>query len=194
MKGYMLEIVFDDEEWPGKRFDIEKMSRTVIMPENITMAELHETIQKLFGFTSSHYYEFSYTDYLSDDMLKYGYLPYRSFCSSQKDLSRIYVDNFFEKKISLDYEYDYGSEWRFIVRFIKTVEYDKFYPTILDFEGQYNIVGNCGGPWGLEYYLQIIGNPAQSLSKNDRQIIERFEKFDCRKTQQELMDYFDISN
>lgn len=194
IKGYKLEIVFDDEELDGQRFDIEKMGRTVIIPENTTMEELHQIIQRLFGFKSIHYYEFSYDDESQEDLRGFGYERQKRLCSSHQDLGKVYVDDYFEKKISFDYEYDYGCEWRFSVRFIMTVKYDKFYPTILDFDGQYNIVGSCGGPWGLEYYLKIINEPPETLSKNDRQIINRFEKFDMEKTQEELIECFDISD
>ena len=192
MKGYELEIIFDNDNEYGGKFNIEKMSRRIIIPENTTMRELHITIQKLFGLNDSNYYEFSYTDYMSEDVVTLGYIPHRRFCSSHKDLNRIYVDNFFKKKISFDYEYDYCSEWCFFVRFIRIVEYDKYYPTILNFKGEYNIVESCGGPWGLEYFLNIIENPPENLSKHDIQMLKRFEKFDCEKTQEKLKNILDM--
>lgn len=193
MKGYELEIKFDGEKWTGEKFDIGKMSRRIIIPENTTMEELHQIIQILFGLKSFSYYEFSYDDYQSEDVVNYGYVPHRRFCSSHKDLSRVYVDKYFKKKISFDYEYDYRCEWCFFVRFIRIVEYDKFYPTIVSFKGQYDIVGNCGGPWALEYYLKIISDPPETLSENDLKLINRIEKFDCKKTQEELRQHFDVS-
>ena len=129
---------------------------------------------------------------MSEKVLTHGYIPHRRFCSTHEDMNRIYLDSFFKKKISFYYEYDYCSEWVFLVRFIKVVEYDKYYATILNYKGEYNIVENCGGPWGLEYYLKIIKNTPKKLSKHDSNMLEKFEKFDIDKTQEKLKNIFDM--
>ena len=191
MKGYKLEIIlniYDEFE----KFEIEKMSRKIIIPENTTMFELHIIIQKLFGLNNMKDYEFSYDDVMSKKVVTHGYIPHRRFCSTHQDMKQIYLDSFFRKKISFNYEYDYCYEWCFIVRFHKTVEYDKYYATILNYKGEYNIVENCGGPWGLEYYLKIIKNPPEKLSKHDSDMLEKFEKFDIEKTQEKLKSIFDM--
>ncbi len=191
MKGYKLEIQLEtDDEF--EKFDIEKISRDIIIPENTTMYELHIIIQKLFGLNNMKDYEFSYDDIMSEKVLTHGYIPHRRFCSTHEDMNRIYLDSFFKKKISFYYEYDYCSEWVFLVRFIKVVEYDKYYATILNYKGEYNIVENCGGPRGLEYYLKIIKNTPKKLSKHDSNILEKFEKFDIDKTQEKLKSIFDM--
>ena len=191
MKGYKLEIQLEtDDEF--EKFDIEKISRDIIIPENTTMYELHIIIQKLFGLNNMKDYEFSYDDIMSEKVLTHGYIPHRRFCSTHEDMNRIYLDSFFKKKISFYYEYDYFSEWVFLVRFIKVVEYDKYYATILNYKGEYNIVENCGGPWGLEYYLKIIKNTPKKLSKHDSNMLEKFEKFDIDKTQEKLKSIFDM--
>ena len=191
MKGYKLKIQLEtDDEF--EKFDIEKISRDIIIPENTTMYELHIIIQKLFGLNNMKDYEFSYDDIMSEKVLTHGYIPHRRFCSTHEDMNRIYLDSFFKKKISFYYEYDYFSEWVFLVRFIKVVEYDKYYATILNYKGEYNIVENCGGPWGLEYYLKIIKNTPKKLSKHDSNMLEKFEKFDIDKTQEKLKSIFDM--
>lgn len=191
MKGYKLEIQLEtDDEF--EKFDIEKISRDIIIPENTTMYELHIIIQKLFGLNNLKDYEFSYDDIMSEKVLTHGYIPHRRFCSTHEDMNRIYLDSFFKKKISFYYEYDYCSEWVFLVRFIKVVEYDKYYATILNYKGEYNIVENCGGPRGLEYYLKIIKNTPKKLSKHDSNMLEKFEKFDIDKTQEKLKSIFDM--
>ena len=191
MKGYKLEIQLEtDDEF--EKFDIEKISRDIIIPENTTMYELHIIIQKLFGLNNMKDYEFSYDDIMSEKVLTHGYIPHRRFCSTHEDMNRIYLDSFFKKKISFFYEYDYCSEWVFLVRFIKIVEYDKYSATILNYKGEYNIVENCGGPRGLEYYLKIIKNTPKKLSKHDSNMLEKFEKFDIDKTQEKLKSIFDI--
>lgn len=191
MKGYKLKIQLEtDDEF--EKFDIEKISRDIIIPENTTMYELHIIIQKLFGLNNMKDYEFSYDDIMSEKVLTHGYIPHRRFCSTHEDMNRIYLDSFFKKKISFYYEYDYCSEWVFLVRFIKVVEYDKYYATILNYKGEYNIVENCGGPWGLEYYLKIIKNTPKKLSKHDSNMLEKFEKFDIDKTQEKLKSIFDM--
>ena len=191
MKGYKLKIQLEtDDEF--EKFDIEKISRDIIIPENTTMYELHIIIQKLFGINNMKDYEFSYDDIMSEKVLTHGYIPHRRFCSTHEDMNRIYLDSFFKKKISFYYEYDYFSEWVFLVRFIKVVEYDKYYATILNYKGEYNIVENCGGPWGLEYYLKIIKNTPKKLSKHDSNMLEKFEKFDIDKTQEKLKNIFDM--
>lgn len=191
MKGYKLKIQLEtDDEF--EKFDIEKISRDIIIPENTTMYELHIIIQKLFGLNNMKDYEFSYDDIMSEKVLTHGYIPHRRFCSTHEDMNRIYLDSFFKKKISFYYEYDYCSEWVFLVRFIKVVEYDKYYATILNYKGEYNIVENCGGPWGLEYYLKIIKNTPKKLSKHDSNMLEKFEKFDIDKTQEKLKNIFDM--
>lgn len=191
MKGYKLKIQLEtDDEF--EKFDIEKISRDIIIPENTTMYELHIIIQKLFGLNNMKDYEFSYDDIMSEKVLTHGYIPHRRFCSTHEDMNRIYLDSFFKKKISFYYEYDYCSEWVFLVRFIKVVEYDKYYATILNYKGEYNIVENCGGPRGLEYYLKIIKNTPKKLSKHDSNMLEKFEKFDIDKTQEKLKSIFDM--
>ena len=189
MKGYKLKIQLETNDG-FEKFDIEKISRYVIIPENTTMYELHMVIQKLFGLNNMKDYEFSYDDIMSEKVLTHGYIPHRRFCSTHEDMNRIYLDSFFKKKISFYYEYDYCSEWCFLVRFIKILEYDKYYATILNYKGEYNIVENCGGPLGLEYYLKILKNPPEKLSKHDSYILEKFEKFDIDKTQEKLKSIF----
>ena len=57
MKGYKLKIQLEtDDEF--EKFDIEKISRDIIIPENTTMYELHIIIQKLFGLNNMKDYEF----------------------------------------------------------------------------------------------------------------------------------------
>lgn len=193
MKGYKLDIIFNNTNVFGDKFDIEPMTRRIILPENTTMAELHLTIQKLFGLSNQKDYEFSYDGYLSPRELSNGYIPHNRFCSTHKDLSRIFVDKFFQRNISFDYEYDYSSEWCFFVRFKKIVEYDKYYSTILSFKGEYNIVEDCGGPWGLEHFLKIIKTPPENISKHDARILKKFKKFDMEQTQEELKSILEVN-
>ena len=97
MKGYKLEIQLEtDDEF--EKFDIEKISRDIIIPENTTMYELHIIIQKLFGLNNMKDYEFSYDDIMSEKVLTHGYIPHRRFCSTHEDMNRIYLDSFFKKK------------------------------------------------------------------------------------------------
>lgn len=192
MKGYDIEIELDASDEIQGKFNIEKMSRRIIIPENTTLEELHIAIQKLFGLRNYKDYEFGYEDIMSDDVVNFGYIPTRRFCSTHKDMSRIYIDSLIKKTRSLYYEYDYSSEWCFNIHLIKTVEYDKYYATIIDYSGKYNIVENCGGPWGLEYFLNIIDNPPEKLSKHDKNMLKKFEKFDMEKTQERLKSIFDM--
>lgn len=191
MKGYKLKIELETNT-EFEKFNIEKISRDIIIPENISMYELHIIIQKLFGLNNMKDYEFSYDDIMSEKVITHGYIPHRRFCSTHQDMNRIYLDSFFNNKISFYYEYDYCSEWCFFVRFLKIVEYDKYYATILNYKGEYNIVENCGGPWGLEYYLNIIKNPPVKLSKHDSNMLKKFEKFDIEKTQEKLKNILDM--
>lgn len=134
--------------------DVEpKIWRRVLVPGNLTLAQLHEVIQTAMGWTNSHLHEFivgahSYSD--PDFEIEEAKSEYRY------RLARLAprVSN------TIAYEYDFGDGWEHQIRVESISEDDKRYPgRPVCVEGRQSCPPeDCGGPRGYQRFLEAVGN------------------------------------
>ncbi|SDA45296.1 pRiA4b ORF-3-like protein [Methanobrevibacter millerae] len=86
------------------------------------------------------------------------------------------------------YEYDFGDGWAFTIEIKKIVDYDRDYPTIKRFKGDYNPIEDCGGVYGLELILYYKDHPDEAPDIYLEQI-NLLEKFNQEDIQDRLEDF-----
>ena len=127
--------------------------RRLLVPGNITLAQLHEVIQTAIGWTNSHLHEFvvgehSYSDpefEIDEARSEYRYR-----------LARLAP----RVRNTMAYLYDFGDGWEHQIRVERIIEDDKRYPgRPVCLAGARNCPPeDCGGPWGYQNFLKVIGN------------------------------------
>lgn len=144
MDGYQLKIAVCKMKRP--------IWRSVNVSALITFDELHQLIQVLFGLDNCHLYEFQIksshvlvTNREVDDLL------YRNF-EIVDDLNKI--GDYFMPGMVIDYRYDFGDNWEFVVTVEDALKETGPYPIVLDYYG-YNLIEDCGG---ITNYQTIIKN------------------------------------
>lgn len=141
-----------------------KCQRTLLMPEDCTMLQLHFIIQGSFGWLNAHLFEFS--DAKSRATMRVG-IPddFDDFGGPEKLKAHkvLLRDSFLYENGAKPfwYNYDFGDDWWHKISFLKMTqkEIDAFtrIPNCMD------AVGKCppedvGGPWGYANFLEVIKN------------------------------------
>jgi len=131
------------------------ITRTLQVPENIHLDDLHLTIQAAMGWTNSHLYMFKAggtTWGLSDPDLDCGDLP-----ANQTTLTELIGDTGVR---TINYLYDFGDSWDHKIKVGKITDPvpGEIYPRLTD------LVGRCppedvGGAPGYEEFLTAMGDP-----------------------------------
>ncbi len=109
MAGYILKIVLEDTHPP--------VWRRVMVPENITFADLHKIIQILFDWDGDHLHDFS-TPSRKITIGKNG----DNWGRSDFEESELLIDQFWDSCKWIRYTYDFGDEWRHKIIYEKTDE------------------------------------------------------------------------
>ncbi|AGK54017.1 plasmid pRiA4b ORF-3 family protein [Bacillus sp. 1NLA3E] len=156
--------------------------RRIIVPLNRSFEELHEIIQKAFGWRDYHLHEFYiYESTISGidlstnhpTYLEAGYRPILNIvCSDEAFEYPNDVEMILEKGIRLSdylptykklkYNYDFGDNWQHVIEVEKTIDdYDQPYPICLEGEGN-TPPEDVGGEGGYEEFLEILANPEHS--------------------------------
>jgi len=174
MKGYDIKIRLDDFRpltW-----------RDLIIPENITFHQLHLILQDLWGFYDGHLYEFRIprdfnTRFIDFDRMDYdgSYIP--EF--GEENSKESYISDVFDSNKKVYYYYDFGDSWSFTIEIKNKVDFDKTYPVIKRYKGEYNPVEDCGGVWGLSDMIEHPGDYEDELSIFDLEYTREYLKFSC---------------
>ncbi len=138
--------------------------RRVQISSTDTFADFHDVIQHAMGWEQCHLHEFRING-------KFG----------AEGIGPIFDDGFEcptnEKKVKLDkiftheqqkitYEYDFGDGWEHTITLEKIVDPDeKSYPRCVAGERACP-PEDCGGPWGYENLLEILGDPKHEEHNN----------------------------
>ena len=137
--GYQLKITIRGSKPP--------IWRRVIVPEHIAFCDLDDIIEKIFGWTHSHLYEFFIKEW---DMRITG-----APIMEEEDNAEECIDSWMEEGTELIYTYDFGDNWEHSIKVEKFVEYEERYPVVLKYKGP-NMIEDCGGIWGYYQYLDIL--------------------------------------
>lgn len=130
MKGYQLKITIKGSRPP--------IWRRVIVPEMITFADLDEIIEKIFGWTHEHLYEF----YFSSVDARFTLDPDSD--DDTDDVHTQFIDEWMWADSRFNYIYDFGDYWEHTICVEKIVNYEYRYPTVLKSKGPY-MIEDCGG-------------------------------------------------
>ena len=167
MKGYDVKVRLDDFRplyW-----------RDLIIPAGISFMDLDNILKILWDFAGYHLSRFTFKS--SHDVVTNEF-PDIDFDPGELDSKDVIIDDYFEKNSRIYWEYDYGDGWSFTIEVKKAVEYDKDYPTLKRFRGEYNLKDDIGGVWGLE---EMIEEKSPELEKFDLKTVqwdlENFKKY-----------------
>ncbi len=129
--------------------------RRFVVRDDISLYDLHETIQTVMGWTNSHLYSFlinktEYTDQGTVEELGNGKIADSVSLRSLK----------LKQGASFRYIYDFGDDWlhRLEVESVSNPGHEITYPVCL--EGARSCpLEDCGGPYGYEDLLNILFDP-----------------------------------
>ncbi len=128
--------------------------RRVVVPSNISLAELHEVVQAAFGWWGYHLHEFDIggVRYGIDD--DEGWEP-------PEDERRARLDKLAASGLSFTYTYDFGDDWRHKIVVEKVVPADPSatYPACTGGR-RARPPEDCGGVWGYERLLAVLADHA----------------------------------
>ncbi len=130
--GYQLKITIRGSKPP--------IWRRVIVPEHIAFCDLDDIIEKIFGWTHDHLYEF----FIKDWGMRITGAP----LMEEDDNAEECIDSWMKVGSEIFYTYDFGDNWEHLIKIEKIVEYEHRYPVVLKSKGP-NMIEDCGGIWGF---------------------------------------------
>lgn len=159
LAGMISEKITDVPDFTSKGYDVKVRLddfrpltwRDLIIPEGITFKELDNIMKILWDFGGYHLSRFTFKD--SPDVVTNEFLDI-DFNPGELNSKDVIIDSYFDTNKKIYWEYDYGDGWSFTIEVKKAVEYDKDYPTIKRFRGEYNPQDDIGGVWGLERLME----------------------------------------
>lgn len=128
--------------------------RRFIVPDTITLPELHEVIQIVMGWTDAHLHEFVV------GKVSYG-VPDPEFPSGPRNETRVRINQLLDKeKQRLLYLYDFGDGWEHVVELEKIIIGDKASSEPRCIAGKQACPPeDCGGIYGYYDFLEAIKDP-----------------------------------
>lgn len=128
------------------------------VPDDVSLAELHEVIQIVMGWEDAHLHQFA--------TKTERYAPRSPYDDSGFDDESIDEGTVKIKEVvgrkgaRLQYEYDLGDGWEHLLQLeeVKQPEPKVTYPVCLKGKGACP-PEDCGGVWGYEHLLEVIADP-----------------------------------
>jgi len=142
-----------------------KCYRTLLVPQEINMRQLHFLIQISFGWFNAHLFEFKDAKWKStisigmpdDEEMEWIGPP-------KQDAHKVQLINTFLEENSgkpFWYWYDFGDDWWHQIKFLKVSQKDITHfneaPICIKAEGKCP-PEDVGGPWGYAGFLEVIKN------------------------------------
>ncbi|MCX6179014.1 MAG: plasmid pRiA4b ORF-3 family protein [Chlorobiales bacterium] len=164
--------------------------RRIVVPDNITLGQLHDVLQIVMGWTDSHLHQFIL------GRVVYG-IPDENednsmFGMSFKDENKVRLSNLLsEEKDSLSYEYDFGDGWQHKVTLEKKVPDDSSIQLPRCIKGKRACPPeDCGGVWGYVELLEIMSDKSHPEYKARAEWLDNDfdpEYFDLAEINAQLM-------
>lgn len=165
-----IKIKIDLEDMPFKIY------RKLIIPSNITMADLHLVIQIAMGWENYHLFQFSDKKFdstitVQSDIEEEDFFDeYKDDMISAEDLTLAEFLTHTNGK-SFWYWYDFGDDWwhKISIQKLNKTEINSFKATPICTEA----AGGCppedvGGAWGFEEFVKAINDPKNPQYKEFR--------------------------
>jgi len=143
---YQLKVTLNDSKPP--------IWRRILVPENVTLHQLHTIVQIAMGWTNSHLHQFIIDDEYYGD-------PEDDEYGEMENEKRYRLNQSVEHKgFKFIYEYDFGDSWEQTVHVeaILPIEKGKLYP-ICSAGKRACPPEDIGSLWGYENFLKIFSNP-----------------------------------
>ncbi len=145
---YQLKVTLDDSKPP--------IWRRILVLDNITLADLHEIIQRAMGWGNYHLHMFTiggqvFGDPDDDETGEIGTMNEKRHRLNQLGL---------HEKAKFSYEYDFGDSWEHTILLEKILPAEKgvHYPACI--KGKRACPPeDVGGVWGYDDFLEAIANP-----------------------------------
>ena len=128
--------------------------RRVLVPADLSLAELHAVIQAAMGWQDYHLWRFEIDGVEYGERLDDGWdAPVRSARAAR-------LDAVAGPRSVLGYEYDFGDSWEHRVRVerVRSAEPGQAYPVCVLAERACP-PEDCGGVWGYAALLEVLANP-----------------------------------
>lgn len=157
-KGYDVKVRLDDFRplhW-----------RNLIIPAGITFRDLDNILKILWDFSGYHLSRFTFKDsfdVITNDVEGIG------LDMGELNSEDVIIDEYFEANRKIYWEYDYGDGWSFTIEVKKAVDYDRDYPTVKRFKGEYNLMDDIGGVWGLNDIIEMGSDELTKFDIDDAQ-------------------------
>jgi hypothetical protein len=129
--------------------------RRLLIPGNLTLAQLNQVIQSAFGWTDSHLHEFT----IGAD--RYGMADIDDMDAEVKDEKKFTVAEVLKDSVSeFEYEYDFGDGWchRVVVKGIIDATPANDSPQCVAGKNACP-PDDVGGPGGYEMFLKSMADP-----------------------------------
>jgi hypothetical protein len=161
--------------------------RRVQVPADISLARLHQILQVVMGWTDSHLHQFVVGRTLIG-------VPDPDFGMEVKNERNVKLSQVVRgEKSKFAYEYDFGDNWQhdILVEKVLQAEPGARYPICLTGK-RAGPPEDCGGVWGYDDLLEVIGNPS---SPEHDEMLEWLggefdpEAFDVDAVNEELRPY-----
>ena len=153
---YQIKVTLNDSKPP--------IWRRVLVPDTITLHQLHTILQIVMGWTNSHLHQFIIdNEFYGEPDEEDGY------SEDLKNEKRYRLNQFVERKgFKFIYEYDFGDSWEHTVHVEAILPVDPStrlrqsgggkYPVCLDGKRACPLE-DIGGVWGYDDFLKIIHDP-----------------------------------
>ena len=132
-----------------------RVERTLLVPSDVSLEDLHSTIQEAVGWTDSHLYMFSAGEHIWS-------LPDPDWESEGLPSDKTTLGEVIEQTGGRDFEYvyDFGDHWTHAIKVgeARRLAAGELYPKLT------GVSGRCppedvGGPPGYARFLEIIADP-----------------------------------
>ncbi|MFQ5887635.1 MAG: plasmid pRiA4b ORF-3 family protein [Candidatus Hydrothermarchaeales archaeon] len=134
--------------------------RQIQVPETYTFWDLHVAIQDAMGWVDYHLHEFEIVDPSTGLMVDIGPPDDEGFHEVLPGWKQKIADYFSMKNRSADYVYDFGDNWEHKIQLEKILPREKNINYPICIKGKRACPPeDCGGVWGYDELLEIIGNP-----------------------------------
>lgn len=159
--------------------------RRIEVPIGMKLDTLHELIQAIMPWDSTHPYEFRIRD-------RHWRIPYPEIDdyyeidvrdSRTTTLDRVLGEPDFK---TLRYTYDFGDDWQHTIKVERrfSAELWEVFPRLIDAKGRCP-PEDIGGPWGYGEYLQAMSDP---LHRRHAELIERLGRRDPNEIDRPAME------
>lgn len=141
--------------------EIYQAVRRIIVPANIELCQLHQVIQKVFGWKDYHSYDFAVLD-CKNEKPPLLLVPDDTYLELDKDAALVQgrkLSEFISKDNFLVYTYDLGDNWEHKIELVREIlDHDQQSPYLLEAKGK-TPPEDVGGVGGFLEFRKIMIQP-----------------------------------